>query len=655
MQWLAESVVPAAAAVLPAVQGLQSHAYHSREVSQASELHQRAIEQAAEQHDEAIAQERQFHQAGSRLAGKLHAAEIKHSEALHSDQKTLSLELHLQQLQQELRHHRQAMRIDVEAARRENLRDVWSQKSRKADTLVITTTLMFGAFFGLVTEGIMEQATASFLVISYSGSLGLAFAALFVCMLFTMRYQARMADYNIYDEKQIYICGDSHLNFEEYYACHCSVFARVANHSFLVGTAALILAASVLSWSRFVDRFDNYPAAITFAVTTVGSVATLLLLLVFFFPTRTRAYSEGIGSNRSTLEAMMEAITRDQETDLMQPPRDELQHQLDIHDKQMRDMEAFDSSFSPREAVDQKMDTAPSLPQANKSWIKRLRKKTKRNRGPSEHPVPTLLSQAVAATLVSGVGGEERSIIPDHSAGDAASGTASDSSSVSSAPSDGEGLSTDTGGQLSMSSFGRSDRGEDSSPVSLDYDIPLSDPSATEASEPEFASSDWSSSASESSRRLHKRRSRHARREHSKSPVRAQRNNADRPPSRSALANAALEVEVVDPDSYSRREHSQSPVRRASPRSRNNGDRALSRSSLAQAALEVEPEDAWWNASDTSYLEGDSSSTRARGRHHAASSEGRSSPRSRSRGSPRSRTRGSPAKQGSRVSFHPEV
>lgn len=44
------------------------------------------------------------------------------------------------------------MTHDTETARRENLRDVWSQKTRKAETLMITTTLMFGCYFQVMSQ-----------------------------------------------------------------------------------------------------------------------------------------------------------------------------------------------------------------------------------------------------------------------------------------------------------------------------------------------------------------------------------------------------------------------------------------------------------------------------------------------------------------------
>ena len=51
-----------------------------------------------------------------------------------------ALELHRQSIAQALKHHSHQIHVSYEAARRENLRDVWIQKGRKADTLLITVT-----------------------------------------------------------------------------------------------------------------------------------------------------------------------------------------------------------------------------------------------------------------------------------------------------------------------------------------------------------------------------------------------------------------------------------------------------------------------------------------------------------------------------------
>ena len=47
-------------------------------------------------------------------------------------------------------HHDRQMFHDNEIARRESIRDMWSQKNQKTQTLMITDTLMFGCGFGLI-------------------------------------------------------------------------------------------------------------------------------------------------------------------------------------------------------------------------------------------------------------------------------------------------------------------------------------------------------------------------------------------------------------------------------------------------------------------------------------------------------------------------
>jgi len=88
---------------------------------------------------------------------QVHLTKNLHKQGLHKNRK-----YHVQNLVQQLRHHTQQMKISVEAARRENLRDVWIQKNRKADTLLITTTLMFSAFIALIVEGTPHEDTATY-------------------------------------------------------------------------------------------------------------------------------------------------------------------------------------------------------------------------------------------------------------------------------------------------------------------------------------------------------------------------------------------------------------------------------------------------------------------------------------------------------------
>lgn len=80
----------------------------------------------------------------------------------------------------------------------------------------------------------------------YTLFLATSFAFLFICLFLSMKYQARMNEYNIYKADQVYVCGDKHESFESYYACHCAGPARIATYLFYVGTLMLLVAAALL-------------------------------------------------------------------------------------------------------------------------------------------------------------------------------------------------------------------------------------------------------------------------------------------------------------------------------------------------------------------------------------------------------------------------
>lgn len=267
-----------------------THALHERAIAQARDLHDEALGQAHDLHREALAAGRALHEVELATARALHDTAVAHSERLHLDGKDLALRLHIEQLQQELMHHTQQMTHATETARRENMRDVWEQKARKAETLLITNTLMFGSFFAVLVEGQLAPGTDLFTMLVYAASLGVSFAFLFLCMWFTMNNQSRMSSFNIYNVHQLYTCGRTHHSFESYYNCHCAALARLSAQSFYVGSVALVVAACCFTFARFTYGHDSLAAALIFVCL---AAATLLFvsLLHFLYPTTTRRYT----------------------------------------------------------------------------------------------------------------------------------------------------------------------------------------------------------------------------------------------------------------------------------------------------------------------------------------------------------------------------
>ncbi len=97
--------------------------------------------------------------------------------------------------------------FSAQSARRENLRDVWAQKSRRAETLLLMSSLMITGFFGLLVEGIPPIDVWPALLAVYSLALSLSFTLLFLCLYVSMKFQSRMTAFNIYKPHQLYSCG----------------------------------------------------------------------------------------------------------------------------------------------------------------------------------------------------------------------------------------------------------------------------------------------------------------------------------------------------------------------------------------------------------------------------------------------------------------
>lgn len=177
--------------------------------------------------------------------------------------------------------------VPPKAARRENLRDVWAQKSRRAETLLIMSSLMISGLYTLAVETPPEETWPA-LVVFYNVSLALSFLALFLCLFLCMKYQSRMSDFNIYKPQQVYTCNQTHESFESYYECHCSGPARLANFFFYIGTMLLLAAGALLFFARYFITFGNTVAS-SFYVGITGFSILVLVYVNWAMPVKTRA------------------------------------------------------------------------------------------------------------------------------------------------------------------------------------------------------------------------------------------------------------------------------------------------------------------------------------------------------------------------------
>ena len=235
------TVVSAAAAVLPV---MQSQEQHRQAIQLNNDLHYKSIVQAE----------------------MLHQEEIQLAEILHHRGQTLSRELHYGQ-----------MSLETDIARREATRDIWTQRNQFIQTLMVVDTLMFSCAFAVAVEGDPPTNTPKWILRVYAFSLGSSLSLLFVSIWFSLKLQARMAQYNIHKPSLVYRCGKRHVHFNDYYQCDCGSIARGAFVCFSVGTAFTIMDACIFAIEKLYWGYDSLAACIVFGcVTAVALVIPIL-------------------------------------------------------------------------------------------------------------------------------------------------------------------------------------------------------------------------------------------------------------------------------------------------------------------------------------------------------------------------------------------
>eukprot|EP00672_Neobodo_designis_P015899 CAMPEP_0174835528 /NCGR_PEP_ID=MMETSP1114-20130205/5455_1 /TAXON_ID=312471 /ORGANISM="Neobodo designis, Strain CCAP 1951/1" /LENGTH=240 /DNA_ID=CAMNT_0016069479 /DNA_START=28 /DNA_END=747 /DNA_ORIENTATION=+ len=162
--------------------------------------------------------------------------------ALHRRRMALSKELHLNEMT-----HATAV------ARREAVRDVWSQKNQLIQTLMVVDTVMFACAFSLAVEATAPETTDPVTLRCYSGATAVSLGFLFVSIWLALKLQARMSAYDMHRQDRQYGCGRKHSEFPEFFECHCERLEMGTFVTFWLGTVATVASGalyvtSVLLW-----------------------------------------------------------------------------------------------------------------------------------------------------------------------------------------------------------------------------------------------------------------------------------------------------------------------------------------------------------------------------------------------------------------------
>ena len=167
------------------------------------------------------------HTEAFQLGNELHIKALQLAEDQHLEGQRFEHILHKHSIQLEKELHYEQMSHDLDIAKREATRDVWSQRNQLIQTLMVVDTLMFSCAFAITVQGDPPPNTATWLIRLYSISLGTSLAFLFVSIWLSLKLQTRMAHYDMHRPTIVYNCGSTHLHFNDYYRCHCKRLSKL--------------------------------------------------------------------------------------------------------------------------------------------------------------------------------------------------------------------------------------------------------------------------------------------------------------------------------------------------------------------------------------------------------------------------------------------
>jgi hypothetical protein len=191
----------------------------------------------------------------------------KLEKALHRRQQALLKELHFRE-----------MSHAIEVARREALRDLWSQKNQLIQTLMVIDTVMFSCAFSLAVEATAPDATNMALLRIYSATTSCALGLLFLSIWLAVKLQARMASYDMHRPRLVYRCGQRHIDFPAFFECHGARLEVAAFGTFWVGTIVTVAASALYVSTIFTWHLDRVvtPLWLFVALATLAFTAPLL-------------------------------------------------------------------------------------------------------------------------------------------------------------------------------------------------------------------------------------------------------------------------------------------------------------------------------------------------------------------------------------------
>lgn len=223
-------------------------------------------------------QEHSQHSEHMKLLYKMHTEAMRLNEEHFLEEQQLQNVLHRKELALERELHSWQLLHDNDIAKREAIRDVWSQKNQHIQTLMTIDTLMFSCAYAIIVQGDMAFESSAWLLRCNAVCQGISTSSLFISIWFCLNAQLRMSQYNIHHPGTVYHpCGKQHHRFLDFFRCHCAHVQRYAFITFYLGTAATVGNAAFFAYSKLAYEYGSPAAGAVFVAVACCAVLAPLV------------------------------------------------------------------------------------------------------------------------------------------------------------------------------------------------------------------------------------------------------------------------------------------------------------------------------------------------------------------------------------------
>lgn len=192
------------------------------------------------------------HLATMQTQGQMHQRAMAAAVAQSHELAEFDAQLHDRAVRRAQRLHYETVAYELDIARREVARDIWSQKNNLVQTLMVVNTVMVISIYSLLIQGyeapnagvLTESHTAAFTILC-----SLAVGAHILSVFVAFKLNSRTIQFQMHNPRTRYRpCGKTHLDFDDFFRCHGAAIESLAFYLFYVGTSLSLISSGMFIW-----------------------------------------------------------------------------------------------------------------------------------------------------------------------------------------------------------------------------------------------------------------------------------------------------------------------------------------------------------------------------------------------------------------------